>query len=148
MDATEKDFTSPIIDFFGRRDRKPEFGVTRIGGIGENYSNLEVFYGSLGYSQLYARELVDAVSPNDIGGITMHFSEFVMYKGSSGGGHGLAITKHLIYEKTDKYGNNGSREPHFSYDHIARVRKPNGEVVWENADVPAGKKVLKEKPVK
>jgi hypothetical protein len=139
MNANEKDFTSPVFDFFPPRKGYHEFGISRVGDCGiKDINHMAVYYGSSGKSRLYDKDIINSISPNDLNGITISFSGGVKYIGNFTGGHVLYISLHAICDADGKI----TKQPFFSNEHIARVRKPSGEVVWENIDVPRRKRLL------
>ncbi|GEM_PF-6161092 len=144
MDAIEKGFNAPVVEFFSPKKRTG-YGI---GLIKQVDNGLVMVYGhkNKAYSQFCPRELITALSPNEFGGISLHFSFSVKYNGNFGGGHELDVSPYFLHE-TD-VGGDAIQRPHFDYNHIVRVRKPSGEVVWENIDVPKRKKLLKEEPAK
>ena|SRR3989338_10709322 len=76
------------------------------------------------------RGVISGVYVNDLGGITVGFSENVTYAGNFGGGVELGFPPDGVPWS-------------FNYDQVARVRKPDGTVVWENSHVPKKRRTLK-----
>jgi hypothetical protein len=124
MPPKEKDFVAPILDLF-KPNRKTKKGVT-----GVKYAGGFVYILNQGDEHsLLTESLVESCYLNDLGGITLGFSADVKYIGNMAGNVALRIPN--------------STPIGFSYDYVARIRKVDEIVVWENADVPEKKKLLR-----
>ena len=121
MKELETDFYSPVLDFFPRGRNNPD------GLVDVRYESYGVHLLYEGDSHSLPLGTVIRHRQNDSGGLSLEFSGDVRYIGNSGG-IGLILPENRWHT--------------FTYNEIARVRKPDGTTVWENAYVPEGKRLL------
>lgn len=126
MPPKEKDFVAPVLDLF-KPNRKTKKGVTGVKYVGGFVYILN--QGDL--HPLLSESLVESCCLNDLNGITLGFSVDVKYIGNMAGNVALRIPN--------------STPIGFPYDYVARIRKVDETVVWENYNVPEKKKLLRTK---
>ncbi|GEM_PF-6929226 len=131
MKPTEKYLTSPCIDFFKPRGKDH---VDLLGIIADSAGyNLITEYKKDDSRQRHeyplSAEDIDLMYINDLHGWSIQFSQKVEYHGNFGGGINLKFS-------TD------TEEFNFSYDQIARIRKRNNIVIWENDNLPTHQQIL------
>ncbi len=132
MEPKEKDFAAPILEFFKPKKREGIVGIALEGGFARFYTKeddsclSDADSGSL----LFPGNAVKNAYINDLGGLSVGFSTIVTYDGNA---LQNVLLKVFPYEKPIGFG----------YDGVARVRKADEEVVWENAYVPEKKKLLR-----
>lgn len=131
MEPKQTDFSFPVLDFFKPRRAGDISGVkyeASFAIILLKESCLE----EKCKSALFPRDSIELTYVNDLGGISLGFSKKVIYDGNYCGNVLLKIEG---YDKPVGFG----------YDGVARVRKVDETVVWENADVPEKKKLLQKR---
>lgn len=129
MEPTEKGFIAPTLDYFPPRKR-PRRDAT-VGVVNDGYfSNLLYTEDGNVYSDgmLFPRDVITKVGINDLGGVSISFSDGVEYSTNMAGHVGIQVNRKPVIG--------------FNYDQVARVRKNNGTTVWENVDVPKRKRLL------
>lgn len=129
MKPKQTDFPFPVLDFFKPRRADDISGVkyeASFAIIVLKESCLE----EKCKSALFPRDSIESAYVNDLGVISLGFSKKVVYDGNQCGNVLLKIED---YDKPVGFG----------YDGVARVRKFDSVVVWENSDVPEKKKMLR-----
>ncbi len=129
MEPTEKGFKAPILDYFPPRIRPRRNAI--IGVVSDaRWSNLLYTEDGNVYSDggRFPRDVIAKVRRNDLGGISISFTDGVEYYANTGGNVAIRVNNEPVIG--------------FGYDQVARVIKNDGIIVWENVDVPKGKKLL------
>ncbi len=133
MYPTQYPFNGPQFDFFKPRG-KDHSDFLGIEAHCSGYNLVSEFKKS----QVHSRERAElpispkditSLYPNDLHGLTIQFSPKVQYLGNYGGG--IRIQLSTVTEETQ-----------FPYDQVARIRRQDGAIVWENTNVPKRKRQL------
>lgn len=120
-------FVAPIIECFKPDRRKKNGG----GVIGVKYAGGFVYILNQGDEHpIFQENLVESCYLNDLSGVSIGFSVDVRYVGNYAGNVALKISD--------------SSPIGFPYECVARVRRVDETVVWENSDLPKRKKLLRE----
>lgn len=134
MHPIDTDFPYPILDFFKPtrlRNRSDFIGLQL---DGQRYQG--IFRGSDSHTEpkheryvLLPSGVIRQVYSNDLGGLSIGFSGDTIYLGNFGGGVEIKFPR--------------EKQPwSFDYGQVARVRRTDGFVVWENADIPKKRRIL------
>lgn len=134
MEPKQTGFPFPVLDFFKPRKVDDILGVKYEASFAKVvFKHNDECPENHCQDILLPRDSVESAYVNDLGGISLGFSKKVVYYGNGCGNVLLTI------EGYDEY----DRPIGFGYDGVARVRKVDKIVVWENADVPEKKKALR-----
>ncbi len=122
MNPTERDFKAPLCDFFKPRGKDHvDFLGIEAHLTGYNFiTEYNIEKHRQRHEKPISKEDITKIYINDLEGWSIQFSQKVEYRGNYAGGINLKF-------------NSTDQEINFSYDQIARIRKRNGTVIWENA---------------
>ncbi len=136
MIPLKTDFCSPTFDFFKPKRTKDSWNFLGVEAGEKSLYLIITYYPTMRPKKTYRTRIpsntINKVYINNLGGWSIDFSEEVEYSGCGGGG-----VQFRAQSENFTYG--------IPYAATARVRTPDGEVVWENYLLPNEKKSLESK---